>query len=154
MRIDRLICPASPGEQIAVNPAAATFCGKEQATQRAEFEGAVEVDVFLALGVAVGEVGVHVDQTGHHEQPGVVEHPVAARAPRRSLFGPDIVENAFLVEDDGLADPGIVLARGKKLAAAHKGLHRDLLQTIGTTRKWTALRRSGIAIIFVAQASA
>jgi hypothetical protein len=27
-RIDRLIWPASPGEQIAVNPAAAIFCAK------------------------------------------------------------------------------------------------------------------------------
>ena len=69
---------------------------EEHAAQGAEFERAVEVDILLALGVAIGEMGVDVDETGHHETAGIVEHPVAAGAPRRYALGADIVEDALL----------------------------------------------------------
>ena len=36
----------------------------EHCPQRAEFDGRIDVDVFLALGVAVGEMGVKIDKTG------------------------------------------------------------------------------------------
>ena len=68
---------------------------EEHAAQGAEFERAVEVDVLLALGVAVGEMGVDVDQPRHHEIAGIVEQPVAFAAPRRARLGADIDDPAL-----------------------------------------------------------
>jgi len=48
-------------------PRGSDLLGEEHAAQSAELERAVKVDVLLALGVAIGEVGVHVDQPWHHE---------------------------------------------------------------------------------------
>ena len=76
---------------------------EEHAAQGAELERAVEVDVLLALGVAVGEVGVDVDQPGHHEVVGIVEHPITAGPPRRPASGAGIVDHRPLVEDQDLA---------------------------------------------------
>src|SRR3984893_6271378 len=97
--------------------------GEEHAAQGTEFERAVEVDVLLALGVAIGEVSVDVDEPRHTEKGPIVEQMVVARAPRRALFGADIVEHAALVEDQGLACPSIVLLPGEEMAAADKGFH-------------------------------
>ena len=54
--------------------------GEEQAAQRAELQRAVEVDILLALGIAIGEMDVDVDQARHDELPGIVEHRLARAA--------------------------------------------------------------------------
>ena len=132
LRIDRLIWPASPGEQIAVKPGGGDLLGEEHAAQRAELERAVEVDVLLALGVAVGEMGVDVDEPRHDEIAGIVEHPVTARPPRRVRLRAGIVDRAALVEDQGLARSGLVLASGEQMAATDKGFHCRELPVEGT----------------------
>jgi len=109
--------------------------GEKHAAQGAEFERAVEVDVLLALGVAISEMGVDVDEPRHHEPGRIVEHMVIARPPRRAFLGADIVEHALLVEDQGLAGAGIVLLPGEEMAATDKGFrHRRLL--------WKGLKRN------------
>ena len=51
---------------------------------------AIKVDVLFALGVAVGEVGVDVDQARHHECTGMVDQPVGFCPARRPGFGTSI----------------------------------------------------------------
>ena len=97
--------------------------GEEHAAQRAEFHRAVEVDVLLALGVAVGEVGVDVDEARHHERAGMVDQPVGLRPARRRGFGTGIVEPALAVEDQHAALLRLVLVSGEQAAATDKGFH-------------------------------
>jgi hypothetical protein len=73
-----------------------------------------------------------VDEPRHHKIGGIVEQAVIARPPRRTLLGADIVEHAVLVEDHGLAVPGIVFAPGKQMAATDKGFHCRELPVEGT----------------------
>src|SRR6202011_4419558 len=86
-------------------------------------ERAVKVDVLLALRVAVGEMRVDVDQPGHDETAGIIEHLVAGGAPRRGSLRAGVLDNALLIEHQGFALTGIVLAPGEELTAANKGPH-------------------------------
>ena len=81
LRTERLICPASPGAQIDGIAGRQHLLREEQAAQRAELHRLVEVDVLLGLGVAVGEMRVHVLQARHDEELAVVEHRSRARRP-------------------------------------------------------------------------
>src|SRR5215470_17743676 len=106
---------------MAVKPAAATLRGIFFA-QKVELERAVEVDVFLALGVAIGEMGMHVDETRHHKAAGIIERPITAGTSRRSRFGSDVVEHPFFIENEDLIAAGIVLPSGEELAQRTKDL--------------------------------
>ena len=96
---------------------------EEHAAQGAELEGTVEVDILLALGVAIGEMRVDVYQPGHDKTAGMIEHLVAAGTPRRARLSSGILDNALPVEDQNFAVTGIVLAPGEELTAANKGPH-------------------------------
>jgi hypothetical protein len=123
LRIDRLIWPASPGGADRGKAGRSDLLREEHAAQGAELKRAVEVDVLLALRIAIGEMGVDVDQTGHDETAGIIEHPVAASAPRRSSLRAGIFDDALLTEDQNFAFMGFVLAPGEELTAANKGPH-------------------------------
>ena len=66
---------------------------------------------------------VDVDQPGHHEAAGIIEHSVAAGAPGCPSLGAGIFDNALVIEDQNFAFTGIVLAPGEELTAANKGPH-------------------------------
>src|SRR5205085_7472009 len=102
----------------------------KQAAQGAEFERAVEVDVLLALGVAVGEMRVDIDQPRHHETAGMVDQPVASGAARRPGLRADVKELALIVEDQRPTLLRLVFRSGEQRAAADKGVHRDLLRRV------------------------
>src|SRR5262245_3562721 len=59
-------------------PGSGDLLGKKHAAQRAELQRAVEIDVLFALGVAVGEVSVDVDEPRHDEVVRVVERPISS----------------------------------------------------------------------------
>ena len=96
---------------------------EEHAAQGAELERAVKVDVLLALRVAVGEMRVDVDQPGHDETAGIIEHLVAAGAPRRGSLRAGILDDALVIEDQDFALKSIVFASGEELTAANKCPH-------------------------------
>src|SRR5262249_48359100 len=104
-------------------PGGGHLLGKEHAAQGPKFERAIKVDVLLALGVAISEMGMNVDEAWHHKIGGVVEHMVIARPPRRGLFRPGKIEHAVLAEHQGLALSGFVLPSGEQVAATDKGFH-------------------------------
>ena len=83
----------------------------------------VEVDVFLALGVAVGEMGVHVNQARHDEERAVVEDTVM-HGNRGSIRGVADEGDATVVAD---ADRDVVADRagvtGEEGATADMGGH-------------------------------
>jgi hypothetical protein len=58
---------------------------EEEGAQRAELGRRVEVNVLLALGVAIGEMGVHVDETGHDEAPAYARRPSSQTTRLQSL---------------------------------------------------------------------
>src|SRR6516162_2483188 len=62
------------------------FLREKHAAQGAELERAVQVDVLLTLGVAISEMSVNIDQSGHHKAAGIIEYPVVADAPRRHFL--------------------------------------------------------------------
>jgi hypothetical protein len=97
---------------------------KEHAAQRAELERAIEIDVFLGLGVAIGEVRVDIDEARHHELAGVVDHPVALAAPGRPGRLADIGQLARVVIDERAVFERLVVLPGEQLTALDKSLHR------------------------------
>ena len=68
-------------------------------------------------------MGVDVDQTGHDKTAGIIEHLVAAGAARRCSLRAGILDDALLIEHQGFALTGVVLAPGEELTAANKGPH-------------------------------
>ena len=108
-------------------PGSGDLLGEKHAAQRAEFKRSVKVDVLLALGIAVSEMRVHVDQPRHHKPARMVDRPVAHAAGRRGLLGADEGKPATFVEHQNLVPPRLVLGAGKQSAAPHKGFHCRLL---------------------------
>ncbi len=106
--------------------------GEEQATQRAELQRAVEVDILLALGIAVGEMDVDIDQARHHEMPGMVEHLLAGSGLGRLRRRADKLQDATRVVHQGLPGPGLLVDGAEQGAATHVCFHGCPLELEGT----------------------
>src|SRR5438105_2023131 len=81
-------------------------------------ERAVEIDVLLALGIAVSEMGVDIDKPRHHETAGMIDQPVALRPARRPGFGAGVEEPALAVEHQRPASLRLVFLPGEQRTAA------------------------------------
>ncbi len=96
---------------------------EEQASDRAELHRLIKIDVLLGLGIAVGEMRVHVLQAGHHEELAVVEHAVGLRRRLGCLVGRAYVGEAARVDDQYLVLALDVFVSSEERAASHECGH-------------------------------
>jgi hypothetical protein len=86
------------------DPGGEHVLGEEQPAQGAEFVAGPDIDVFLALRVAEGEVGVHVDQSGHDE---LGAQLLVARLRAWCLVAGAEVADQAVLDDQGLVGAGL-----------------------------------------------
>src|SRR5690554_5372376 len=70
--------------------------GKEQPAQSSEFRRGEQVDIFLALGIAEYQMGMHIDQTGHDEMLAGIDKLVPRQHGGSSGGWADIAQYALL----------------------------------------------------------